>query len=113
MLLTILIIFAIAAIGGLVLASFVLRGEFAPWLVGGLHALIAALGLVLLVLLLIDEGAGNTRLVASFALLLIAALFGFGLGALHLRKQLPPKAVVLVHAGFAVAGVVTLLTLVV
>lgn len=113
MLVTTLIIFVIAAIGGLVLASFVLRGQFAPWLVGGLHALIGAAGLVLLVLLLVNEGTENTRLVAAFSLLLVAALVGFGLGALHLRKQLPPKVVVLAHAGFAVAGVVTLLTLVV
>lgn len=113
MLLAALIIFAIAAVGGVVLATFVLRDRFAPWLVGGLHALIAALGLVILVLALFDQGASQTRLVVTFGLLLAAALVGFGLGALHLRKRLPPKAVVLAHAGLALAGVITLLTLVV
>jgi len=113
MLLAALIIFAVAAVGGIVLASFVLRGRFAPWLVGGLHALIAALGLVILVLALLDHHTDATRLYVSFGLLLSAALVGFGLGALHMRKRLPPKAVVFAHAGLAVAGVITLLTLVV
>src|SRR5690625_5459317 len=73
MLLAALIIFAVAAVGGIVLASFVLRGRFAPWLVGGLHALIAALGLVILVLALLDHHTDATRLYVSFGLLLSAA----------------------------------------
>ena len=39
-----------------------------------------------------------------------AALGGFYLASLHLRGTVAPKAVVLVHAGVAVAGFLTLLS---
>ena len=46
-----LIVFLVAACGGLVLASFVLRGKLAPWAVSLLHALLGASGLLLFCLL--------------------------------------------------------------
>lgn len=107
-----LMIFAIAALGGLVLAAHVLRGKFAPWALSLLHALLGASGLIVLVALVL-QGAAPQRLLAGFALLLVAALGGFFLASFHLRKTLPPKAVVVVHAGVAVAGFLTLLSMVV
>lgn len=106
-----LLAFAIAAVGGLILAAHVLRGKFAPWALSLLHALLGATGLVLLVAQLL-LGAPAQRLLAGFVLLLVAALGGFLLASFHLRRRLPPKAVVLVHAGVAVAGFLTLLSLV-
>jgi hypothetical protein len=44
-------------------------------------------------------------------LLVLAALGGFFLASFHMRKQVAPKAVVLVHAGVAVVGFLTLLSL--
>jgi hypothetical protein len=107
-----LVVFAIAAVGGLILAAHVLRGKFAPWALSLLHALLGATGLVLLIAVLL-QGAAPQRVVAGFALLLAAALGGFFLASFHLRKQLPPKAVVVIHAGVAVTGFSTLLSLVV
>lgn len=104
-----LLIFAIAAIGGLILASHVLRSRFAPWALSVLHALLGAAGLVLLIILLLQGNAAQPVLIA-FILLLVAALGGFFLASLHLRKQLPPKAVVVIHAGLAVVGFLTLLS---
>ena len=40
-----LLIFAIAAVGGLVLAASVLRGRLAPWALSIVHALLGATGL--------------------------------------------------------------------
>jgi len=40
----------------------------------------------------------------------VAALGGFFLASFHLRRKLPPKAVVLVHASVAVIGFLTLLS---
>ena len=82
--------FAIAAIGGVILAAHVLRNKFAPWALSLLHALLGAAGL---------------------ALLIVAALGGFFLASFHLRRKIAPKAVVVVHAGVAVVGFLTLLTL--
>jgi hypothetical protein len=49
----------------------------------------------------------------AFILLVVAALGGFFLASFHLRKRLPLKTVVGLHAGLAVAGVLILLSQVV
>jgi hypothetical protein len=107
----VLLVFAIAAVGGLILAAHVLRGKFAPWALSLLHALLGAVGLILLITMLAQ---GNTaqQVLIGFVLLLVAALGGFFLASFHLRKKLPPKAVVVVHASVAVIGFLTLLSLV-
>lgn len=107
-----LIVFALAAVGGLVLAAHVLRDKFAPWLLSLGHALLGAIGLILLIVMML-QGDTIQRVLVGFALLLIAALGGFFLASFHLRQKLPPKAVVIVHAGVAVAGFLTLLSLLV
>lgn len=103
------LIFAIAALGGLVLAAHVLRGKFAPWVVSVLHAALGAAGIVTL-LLGVLQGHDAQRVLAALGLLLLAALGGFFLASFHVRRKLPPKAVVLLHAGLAVAGFFTLLS---
>jgi hypothetical protein len=105
-----LIVFAVAAVGGLVLAAHVLRDKFAPWALSLLHALLGAAGLVLLIMMLMQDSAPQKVLI-GFVLLLVAALGGFFLASFHLRQKLPPKAVVIVHAGVAVAGFLTLASL--
>ncbi len=107
MLLYAIVIFAIASVGGLVLASSVLRGKLAPWALSVLHALLGASGLVLLIVLVL-QGSAPGRLTAALGLLVLAALGGFYLASFHLRRQVAPKAVVLVHAGIAVLGFVCL-----
>jgi hypothetical protein len=104
-----LVVFAIAALGGLVLASSVLRGKLAPWAISILHALLGATGLVLL-LLGVMGGSGAGRALAALGLLVVAALGGFYLASLHVRKTIAPKGVVFLHAGLAVAGFLVLLT---
>src|SRR3546814_10373888 len=91
MLTSTLIIFAIAAIGGLVLASHVLRDKFAPWALSVIHALLGAIGLILLIVMM-AQGSTATQVIAGFILLLVAALGGFTLASFHLRKRLPPQA---------------------
>lgn len=105
-----LIVFAVAALGGLVLASHVLRGKFAPWVLSLGHAALGALGLILLLVILI-QGSAAQRVLIGFVLLVIAALGGFFLASFHLRKQLPPKPVVAIHGAVAVIGFLTLLSL--
>ncbi|MEZ5538375.1 MAG: hypothetical protein R3E63_00100 [Pseudomonadales bacterium] len=107
-----LLVFAVAAVGGLILAAHVLRDRFAPWALSLLHALLGATGLILLIAVLL-QGAAPQRVLAAFALFLVAALGGFFLASFHLRKKLPPKAIVIVHAGLAVTGFLTLLSVVV
>ena len=79
-----LIAFAIAALGGLVLASHVLRGKLAPWALSFLHAALGATGLLLLISVLL-QGSSSQAVMIAFALLLIAALGGFFLASFHGR----------------------------
>ena len=103
-----IIAFAIAAVGGLILATRVLTGKLAPWFLSIIHALLGATGLVLLGISAFQSGwAGG--LSASLGLLIIAALGGFFLASYHYRGSVSPKGVVLIHAGVAVTGFLTLL----
>ena len=96
------IVFAIAALGGLILASSVLRGKFAPWSLSLVHAGLGAAGLILVLLAILQGTAGP--IATAFVILLIAALGGFYLASLHLRKNIAPKGVVVIHAALAVTG---------
>ncbi|MGH1417940.1 MAG: hypothetical protein ACRBCJ_03685 [Hyphomicrobiaceae bacterium] len=94
--------FAIAAVAGLVLASHVLRGQLAPWPLSILHAVFAAIGLILIGFSVL-EGVRDDIAIAMI-ILLIAALGGFYLASVHLRKEVAPSRVVFMHAGAAVVG---------
>lgn len=103
------IVFVIGALGGLGLASFVLRGHLAMWPLSILHALVGATGLVLTAIVLFGGGEPvppHTGL--ALLLLVVAALGGFYLASYHLQNRPGPKPVVLIHAGVAVIGVVLL-----
>lgn len=108
MLLYALLVLLVGACGGLVLASFVLRGRLAPWAVSLLHALLGATGLVLIGAGLVMGGVRPLPVLA-LGVLVVAALFGFYLASLHYDRKLAVRKVVLVHAGFAVTGVTLLL----
>lgn len=104
-----IIVFAVAAIGGLILASKVLTGKLASWPLSIVHALLGATGLVFLGLMVL-QGDGAGRITAALALLIVAALGGFFLASFHLREKIAPKSIVIIHAGVAVAGFLTLLS---
>jgi hypothetical protein len=103
-----LIIFAIGALGGIALASFVLRGRLAPWPLSLVHAALGAIGLIILIYAAVTAGISHTAL-AALVILVIAALGGFYLASIHLRQQVAPKSIVFVHAAVAVIGFLTLL----
>jgi hypothetical protein len=111
-----LIAFAVAAVGGLVLAAHVLRGKLAPWALSLLHAALGATGLALLLLLLLQgsvQGAVPQAVLIAFIVLVVAALGGVFLASFHLRRRLPLKTIVGLHAGLAVTGFLILLSQVV
>jgi hypothetical protein len=101
------IVLAIAAVGGLIMAARIFGGKMAPWALSILHALLGATALVLILINVMNGAAGT--LLTAFVLLVVAALGGFYLASFHVRKQLPPKGVVVIHALVAVAGFLLLL----
>ena len=109
MLLNALIVFAIAALGGLTLAGvYVLQGKLAPWALSLLHAALGAIGLLLLIYAALTAGIPGAAL-AALVILVIAALGGFYLASIHLRGKVAERSAVFVHAGVAVIGFLTLL----
>jgi hypothetical protein len=101
------VLLAIAAIGGLVMAARIFGGKLAPWALSILHALLGATALVL-ILMNVLNGSGGMLLWALIALA-VAALGGFFLASFHVRKELAPKGVIVIHALVAVAGFLLLL----
>jgi hypothetical protein len=99
------LIFAIGALGGLVLANSVLRGRLARWTLSLLHMAVGATGLVLTALVVLGGSADVASIVPiALLVLVVAALGGFYLASIHARKTVAPKAVVFIHAGVAVIG---------
>jgi len=96
------IVFAVAAVGGVVLALHVLRNKLAPWALSILHALLGATGIVLLLLIVLD--GAPSLLGWALGLFVVAALGGFWLASRHAKQALPPKGVVVLHALLAVVG---------
>lgn len=101
------VLLAIGAAGGLFMAARIFSGKKAPWPLSILHALLGATALVLILLNVINGSGGI--LLASLVLLAIAAVGGFFLASFHVRDQLPPKGVIVIHALVAVAGFLLLL----
>ena len=99
------IVFALAAAGGLLMAAIRMMSNTNPpsWLAMG-HGLLAAAGLTLAIYAALTVGA-PTLAKLGIALLLLAAAGGAFLNLAYQQKQRRlPVAVMFGHAGLAVAG---------
>jgi hypothetical protein len=104
-----ILLFAVAAVAGLTMAVMHFRKASPPLpVLAVLHGGFAASGLVVLLLALIKVGLHGAPGIA-LAVLVVAALGGFGLLSFHLRGRALPSGLVVGHALLAVAGFVTLL----
>lgn len=108
MLITALVLFAIAAIGGLILATFHFRKKDLPMPLALIHGLVAAIALIL-VLIAVVAGNGSGLITTALVLFVIAALGGFVLFSNHLRGKALSSGLVGTHAIVAVGGFVLLL----
>jgi len=61
--------------------------------------------------MMIVNGGGSDKIMAGLVLLLVAAVGGFYLAYQHVQGKVASKKVVLIHAGVAVAGFLTLASL--
>lgn len=103
------LVFAVAAGGGLLMAIIRFFAETNPpaWL-AMLHGLLAASGLTLALYAALGEGVPATAEIA-IALLVFAAVGGAFLNLFYQwRQRLLPKAIVVGHASLAVIGFVLL-----
>ena len=111
--LTALVLFAIAALGGVTMAVIRFRGaERPPTGLALLHGALAAAGIIVLIVAMLsmpNPAQARTALV----LFIVAALGGFYLFAQHVQKRALPIPVILVHALIAVIGFLILLVVVI
>lgn len=106
MIYTAIALFSLAAIIGLVLLTFVLKGKSTPKGLVFTHGPLAALALILLII----YSLGNSPApVASIVLFVIAALGGFVLVYHDVMGKIIPKWLAVVHGLTAVTGFIFLL----
>ena len=101
MLIIAVVLFAIAALGGITLATLHLRHKGLPMALALGHGLLAAAGLAVLIVAVVGGSTGSVVKV-SLALFVIAALGGFALFSFHLRRQSLPTPVVFIHGLVAI-----------
>lgn len=106
MLYTIIALFALAAIMGMILLSYVLKSEKRPRGVMIVHGLLAATSLVLL---LVYTGQNTPGPVESAVLFVIAALGGIIMAYRDLTGRSVPKGLAVLHGVLAVSGFIFLL----
>jgi hypothetical protein len=98
--------FALAAVLGLILISFILKGKETPKGVAIAHGLLAATGLVLLIIYTTQHTPGPLESVILFA---IAATGGIIVFARDISNKPVPKWLAVLHGLIAVTGFVFLL----
>ena len=102
--LTAVVLFLLAALGGIVMALKIFRDGVPAMPLALGHGALAAVALVLALLAVVGtEAAPLARI--GVGVLVVAALGGFFLFSFHLRGKPHPKAVVVLHSVLAVAGV--------
>jgi len=104
---TIVLLFAVAAVFGISLIIPVLQGKTPARGLVFAHGGIAAIALVMLLLKFFDQPGNVPQL--SLILFVVAALGGFVLFSNDLRKKVIPKPLALVHAAAAVVAFLILL----
>lgn len=107
MLITSIVIFAVAAILGLIVITALLKDKPTPKPVVFTHGALAAVALVLLVIFAVNNPDHSP--VLSIVLFVIAALGGFVLFFRDMSKKPGPKALAVIHALAAVVGFLILL----
>jgi hypothetical protein len=103
------ILFAIAAVTGVIIALIRLNGRDVPPMgLALLHGAFAASGLVALALAVFGSGAPQWARI-SLGVFVVAALGGFASFSFHLRRRALPVPLIAIHGLVAVVGFALLL----
>jgi hypothetical protein len=103
---TAIALFAVAALIGIYLISFVLQKKETPKAIAVVHGLLAATALILVIVHTVQTGADLVQVIALFV---ITALGGIVLFARDIMGKSLPKALAVVHGLLAVTSFVFLL----
>jgi len=103
------ILFAIAALGGVIMALMRFSGrDFPPLALAVIHGLFAAAGLIALLLVAFGPGVATSVRIALL-LFLGAAIGGFVLFSYHMKKRPLPISYIVVHGLVAVIAFLILI----
>ena len=103
------ILFAIAALGGVIMALMRFSGrDYPPMALSIVHGLFAAAGLVALIAVVVGAAVASAIKLA-LGLFMVAAVGGFVLFAFHLKKRALPIPIVVIHGLVAVVAFIILL----
>jgi hypothetical protein len=102
MLYVIIISFALAAVVGLIILKNWLTAQKTPRTTIYMHGILAALGLVLLIIYYVENGAKSLQ--TELSLFVIAALGGFYMFFREIKGKMSPTWLAIVHALIAVTG---------
>jgi hypothetical protein len=104
-----LVLFALAAVGGVVLAAIRFSGKpYPPLALAVVHGVFAASALIALIVAVANAAAPSLAKIA-LVLFLVAAVGGFVLFFKHLQKAELPRGLIIVHALIAIVAFVLLL----
>ena len=103
-----LILFILAALGGVLLLALRLMDRPLPMLLAVLHGSVAAAGLFALALQVLGGRVSGGLPIAALVLFTLAALAAATVFSFHLRGKPVPLPLVLVHAAVAASGIVCL-----
>jgi hypothetical protein len=101
-------LFGLTALGGAGLLMLRLKGGNPPIGLALVHGTVGAASLVTLIVAVLGGASG--RAVTALVLFVLAALGGFVLLSIHLKKRLLPIPLILGHALVAASGFVALLS---
>ncbi len=104
-----IVLFALAAVFGLILISYVLRGKETPKGIVFLHGPIAATALILLIIYVLNNTVSP---IASMILFIIAALGGVVMVIRDFTGKKIPKGLAVIHGLIAVTAFVLLIVFV-
>jgi hypothetical protein len=103
------ILFAIAALGGVIMALIRFSGrDYPPMALAIIHGLFAAAGLITLLVVVFAPGVAPLAKVA-LVLFIVAAIGGFVTFAYHLKSRPLPISYVVIHGLVAVIAFVLLI----
>ncbi|PWY57041.1 hypothetical protein DGG96_01060 [Legionella qingyii] len=109
MLILAILLFLAAVVCGLFLLTAILQDRPINITVRNLHAVFAALGLLIIIAHMLAFATGKSTLLAvSLIFLIVAALGGLSMVALAKKGKALPKKAVLVHPIIALAGLIAL-----
>ena len=103
-----IILFAIAALGGVTLAVMKMSGRELPMPIVIGHGIFAACGLVALIIM-VAQSRENSLMNGSLLLFLITAVGGFTLLSFHLRNKPHPLSLIGAHGLLAVISFIIFL----